>query len=149
MSWDKLQSQFYFWAGIFLFAIIGLIVKDNYLIHVLILFFLWSMVASAWDLVMGYAGIFNYAHLVFFAVGAYASAMLSTRLGITPSIAILLSGAIGGLFGMLVGLPCLRLKGEYVALFTFAIHLAVPTLILQGRAIGTGGLNDYGKLSVA
>ncbi|NQT01555.1 MAG: branched-chain amino acid ABC transporter permease [Planctomycetes bacterium] len=139
MSLSKSKSQLYFWAGGLLFVLLGLIVKDHYLIHVLILCFLWCMVASSWDLVMGYAGIFNYAHLVFFAVGAYASAMLSTKLGITPAIAIVLAGMITGLFGMLVGVPCLRLKGEYVALFTFAVHLAMPTIIMQGRAIGTGG----------
>lgn len=41
--------------------------------------------------------------------------------------------------GFLIALPCLRLRGEYVALFTFAVHLACPTLLQQGRAYGTGG----------
>ncbi|HXV26183.1 MAG TPA: branched-chain amino acid ABC transporter permease [Alphaproteobacteria bacterium] len=125
--------------GLLIFAGLGLILESSYIFHVLILCFLWSIVVAGWDLVLGYAGIFNFAQLVFFAVGAYASGMLSISMGFHPIVALLIAAVVAGLFGLLIGLPCLRLRGEYVALFTFAVHLALPPLIIQGRALGTGG----------
>jgi len=133
------MGQKYFWVGLVALAALGPFVGENYLLHVLILCFIWSMVVAGWDLVMGFAGVINFAQLVFFAVGAYASAMLSIELNVTPLAAIFISGLVVGGAGLLIGLPCLRLRGEYVALFTFAVHLALPTLIRQGRPIGTGG----------
>jgi branched-chain amino acid transport system permease protein len=100
---------------------------------------IWIVVVSAWDLVMGYAGIFNFAQLALFAIGGYASAMLSMHAGLPTAVAPFLAAAITGLVGLLIALPCLRLRGEYVALFTFAVHLALPTLFEKGRAFGTGG----------
>jgi branched-chain amino acid transport system permease protein len=133
------MSQKWFWVAMAGLAVLGPFVGQSYLLHVLILCFIWSIVVAGWDLVMGYAGIVNFAQLVFFAVGAYASAMLSISLGIPSLPAILLGAAVVGVFGWLIGLPCLRLRGEYIALFTFAIHLALPSIIRQGRPWGTGG----------
>lgn len=134
-----MMAQKYFWIGIAGLAALGPFVGEKYLLHVLILCFIWCMVVAGWDLVMGFAGIINFAQLVFFAVGAYASAMLSIELDVAPLAAIFISGLIVGCVGLVIGLPCLRLRGEYVALFTFAVHLALPSLIRQGRSVGTGG----------
>ncbi len=128
-----------FWVSVGALALIGSVITDSYIQHVRILCFLWCMVAAAWDLALGYAGVFNYAQLVFFAAGAYATSMLALKLGVPPVPAIVAASVIAGLAGLLVGLPCLRLKGEYVALFTFAVHLAMPPLIQQTKALGSGG----------
>jgi len=133
------MNQKYFWIGLVVLLALGPFVGQSYILHVLILCFIWSMVLAGWDLVMGYAGIVNFAQLVFFAVGAYASAMLAINLGVPPLAAMFLAAAIAAVIGLLIGLPCLRLRGEYVALFTFAVHLALPPLIRQGRPWGTGG----------
>jgi len=120
-------------------ALLGAVVSQSYFLHVLILTFIWCIVVSAWDLLMGYAGILNFAQLVFFAAGGYADLMLQSLLGWGPWSALLGAVVCVFLFGLVVALPCLRLKGEYVALFTFAVHLAFPTFLQQGRAYGTGG----------
>ncbi len=120
-------------------AVLGFFLGESYIYHTLILFFIWSIVVIGWDLVLGYVGIFNFAQLVFFAAGAYATGMLSISLGVPPTVSLVLGGLAVGLIGLLIGLPCLRLRGEYVALFTFAVHLALPSVISQGRAFGTGG----------
>jgi branched-chain amino acid transport system permease protein len=129
----------YFFLVVALAAGLGLTLRNEYLLHVLILTFIWCTVVAAWDLVMGYAGILNFAQLVFFAAGGYAAGMISIQAGITPALAIPLAAVIVAGLGIAVGAPCLRLRGEYVVLFTFAVHLATPTLLEQGRSIGTGG----------
>ncbi len=133
------RAPLLFWAVVGVLALLGAVITDSYIQHVLILCFLWCMVAAAWDLALGYAGVFNYAQLVFFAAGAYATSMLALKLGVPPVPAIVAASVIAGVVGLLVGLPCLRLKGEYVALFTFAVHLAMPPLIQQTKALGSGG----------
>ncbi len=134
-----MNDKAYFAATVAAFAVLGFFLGESYIYHTLILFFIWSIVVVGWDLVLGYVGIFNFAQLVFFAAGAYATGMLSISLGVPSVAALLLGGAVVGLIGLLIGLPCLRLRGEYVALFTFAVHLALPSVISQGRGFGTGG----------
>jgi branched-chain amino acid transport system permease protein len=129
----------WFWAAVAVLAIIGALIDDSYIRHILILCFLWCIVAASWDLVIGYAGIMNYGQLVFFAFGAYVSGFLAAKLGVTPLLAMAIAACATGLIGLLIGLPCLRLRGEYVALFTFAVHLAMPPLIQLGRDLGLGG----------
>jgi branched-chain amino acid transport system permease protein len=128
-----------YWAVVAALAVAGMLVSDSYVQHVLILCFLWCMVAAAWDLTLGYAGIFNYAQIALFAAGAYATAMLTLKLGVPPLAAIALAAAITTLLGLAIALPCLRLQGEYVALFTFSVHLAMPPLIQLAKGWGTGG----------
>lgn len=132
-------DQKYFWAVVAALAAAGLFIEQSTIFHIMILFFIWSIVVSGWDLVTGYTGLFSFAQLVFFAVGAYATAMLVINHGLDPLLAIPLAALIGAFAGGVVGLPCLRLRGEYVAMFTFAVHLAMPPLLIQGRGIGTGG----------
>jgi branched-chain amino acid transport system permease protein len=113
---------------------------------------MWCVVVAAWDLLIGYAGIVNFAQLVFFAIGGYGSQMLAMKTGIALLPCLFFAALLVGISGLMVGLPCLRLRGEYVALFTFAVHLAFPTLLSQGRAFGTGGsggLIANGPLDIA
>jgi branched-chain amino acid transport system permease protein len=120
-------------------GLLGLFVNDSYFLHVLILCFVWVIVVASWDLVMGYAGILTFAQLALFAIGSYASAMLSINHGVPPLLAIPLGALAAGVVGALIAWPSMRLRGEYIALFTFALHLSLPTLLEQGRDLGTGG----------
>lgn len=133
------RDSLIFWGFVAGLALLGGLLGDSYVRHIFILVFIWCIVIASWDLILGYAGIFNYAQLVFFAFGAYGSAMLSIYTGLTPLLAIGAAAIVGAGIGALVAVPSLRLKGEYVALFTFAVHLALPPLIQQGKAIGMGG----------
>jgi branched-chain amino acid transport system permease protein len=115
--------------------------SNQYIMHILIMCLVYSVVAVGWDFMMGYAGIFTFGQFAFFAIGAYASGMLTLYAGIPPAAGILLAGLITAGVGIIIGLPCLRLKGAYIALVTFALHLILVPLINSdvGRAIGTGG----------
>jgi len=113
----------------------------DYIMNILIMILIWAVVASCWDVIMGFAGIFSFGQVAFYVVGAYASAILSVSLHIPPVYAILLAAVITGIFGVLVGLPCLKLAGPYVALVTFAVHMTLVPFLRGplGRAIGSGG----------
>ncbi len=117
------------------------------IMHLFILSFIWGVVASAWDLIMGYARVLSFGQLAFFALGGYASAMLTLHMGISPWLGMLAGGGIALATGLVVAVICLRLRGIYVGMVTFAIHLVLPTLFVAGNAIGTGG--TYGLFGIA
>ncbi len=111
------------------------------IMHILIMTMIWAIVAGHWDLIMGYAGVFTFANVGIFVIGAYTSAILSIQLGVSPWVGMLAGGMIAAGAGLVISLPCLRLKGAYVALLTFALHLILGPFLRSdfGRAIGTGG----------
>jgi len=120
---------------------------DNpYILHLVIGALIWSVVAASWDLLMAYAGVFSYGALAFFAVGAYTSGMLAVYLGVSPWLGMLAGGIAAALTGIAVGLTCLKLRGIYVALVTFALHLILAPLIMLGREWGTGGSNGLSSI---
>jgi len=113
----------------------------RFIMHILIMCLIWAVVAACWDLIMGFAGIFSFGQVAFFVMGAYGSAILASKLHITPILAMILAGGITAAIGVLVGLPCLRLKGAYIALVTFAVHMILEPFLKSGmgKYIGTGG----------
>jgi len=109
--------------------------------NILIMILIWGVVASCWDVIMGFAGILSFGQVAFYVIGAYSSAILSVSHGVPPVLSIVLAGCITGICGVIVGLPCLKLAGHYVALVTFALHMALLPFLRGplGRAIGSGG----------
>jgi branched-chain amino acid transport system permease protein len=147
MSWQRMAAILAFFYGIvgILPFFIGHI---HFVMHILIMCLIWAVVAACWDLIMGFAGIFSFGQVAFFVIGAYGSAIFSAKLQIPPFLAMILAGFLSAAIGVLVALPCLRLKGAYVALVTFAVHMILEPLLKSdmGRAIGTGG--SRGILSI-
>jgi len=113
----------------------------DYIMNILIMILIWAVVASCWDVIMGFAGIFSFGQVAFYVIGAYSSAILSVSLDIHPVFAIALAGIITAMVGVVVGLLCLKLAGPYVALVTFAVHMTLVPFLRGplGRAIGSGG----------
>jgi branched-chain amino acid transport system permease protein len=113
-------------------------VGDTYWRHLFIIGFTYAIVASNWDLSLGYAGIFNFGHIALFGVGLYTAALSTTLLGVDPWLAMGLAGLAASLAGALVALPVMRLKGIYVVLVTFAFGQLVLQIILSQSEL-TGG----------
>ncbi|UCC90536.1 MAG: branched-chain amino acid ABC transporter permease [Dehalococcoidia bacterium] len=145
----KLSKKSYFFLGsLVLFSLLPLAIHDDRrLMNLLILSFIWAVVVASWDLIMGYGRVYSFAQIAFFGIGGYTSAMLTKNLGMSPWLGIPIGGAVALGIGLLIGLPCLRLRGMYVGMVTFAVHLILPVLARAGRAIGTGG--SWGLLNLA
>jgi branched-chain amino acid transport system permease protein len=115
------------------------IYKNGYLVGTLITCMIWGTMASVWNFTMGYAGIFTFGQFAFFAIGAYVSGMLAKHLGVSPWISMFAGGCGACLVGLLIGIPCMRLKGSYIALITWALHLVLGPVIKVADPLGTGG----------
>lgn len=89
------------------------------------------------QLVSGYCGQISFGQAAFMAVGAYTSAILTGKLGVSFFLALPVSGIVAGLIGLGGGAPSLRIKGFYLAMATIAIHFVVMWLILHLQITGT------------
>jgi ABC-type branched-subunit amino acid transport system permease subunit len=128
-------------AGALLAALIALPwwAGDLYQIHLASLIAAYWVLIGGLNLVVGYAGQLSIGHVGLLAVGAYAFAILAGTYGIDPFLTLALCGCIGGLVGLLLGLPSLRLPGFYFAMATMAFALIVTELSLAGGSLTGGG----------
>ena len=83
------------------------------------------------QLVSGYCGQISFGQAAFMAIGAYTSAILTGKFGISFFLALPISGIVAGLIGLVGGAPSLRIKGFYLAMATIAIHFVVMWLIIH------------------
>ncbi len=99
--------------------------------------FINGIVAVGLMLLVGYTGQISLGHAAFFAVGAYAVAVLEAR-GIPFLGAFLAAGALSGAIGVIIGLPALRLKGIYLAMATLAFSFIVEEIIVRWSSVTKG-----------
>ena len=122
------------------FAIMG----DSYWLQILNFMMLNAIMALGLNFMTGRAGLICLGYAAFMAIGAYTVGILTLKVGISFWIALPLAGIFASLFGVILGLPALRVKGHYLALVTIAFGLIVQELLLNLESItgGTNGLID-------
>lgn len=120
-----------------LLALVPLLIGTRYIITQMTLFFIWAIVVTQWNLVLGVGGIFSLAQMALFAVGAYATAMLGYYFSVPIILAIPLAGLAAVLVSLVIGLACLRLRGPYVALLTLAIAQVIYLIVVNDTACFT------------
>ena len=131
------------WVGALL--VLPAFYGDAYVMRVLTMTCIFAIFAASWDLLAGYTGQVNFGHALFFGAGAYASALLSLRLGISPWATVFAGAAVAALVGLAVGYLCLRLRGSYLSLATLAFPLIALGLLFafpgfSGGELGISGL---------
>lgn len=101
------------------------------------------------NVVVGLAGQISLAHGAFFAIGAYGTAVLVVKCGLTFPLALLGAGLVSCAIGFAAGLPALRLRGHYLAIATLALSVAVPAIANRwtGLTGGSSGL-EMGTIAV-
>jgi ABC-type branched-subunit amino acid transport system permease subunit len=126
-------------------AVLPLVNDNSYLRHIAIVALLYAALVSSWNLTLGFAGVFNFGHMAFFAVGAYAAAILTQTFGLSPWLGMAAGIVSSVIASVIVCLPVLRLKGIYVVLVTFAFGQLCYQVVLNQRDI-TGG--TFGIVSI-
>jgi branched-chain amino acid transport system permease protein len=90
----------------------------GYLFNILILVGFFSILSVSLNIVCGNAGILSLAHASFYGIGAYTVGLLTTKLGVPFWTAFLIGGIFAGFCGLLIGIPTLRLRGDYFLIAT-------------------------------
>jgi branched-chain amino acid transport system permease protein len=118
-------------------ALLPVLKPDIYYLSALFSIFLYAALACGWNIFGGYTGYMNFGHASFFGVGAYTSALLLLRFGLSPFYTLILGGALAGVLAAVIGYPCLRLRGPYFVLVTFCLGLAARIVVINAEWTGS------------
>ncbi|WP_137136241.1 high-affinity branched-chain amino acid ABC transporter permease LivM [Rhizobium sp. FKY42] len=119
---------------------------DNFGIQILI----YVMLAWGLNVVVGLAGLLDLGYVAFYAVGAYSYALLSDQFGLSFWILLPLAGILAAFWGIILGFPVLRLRGDYLAIVTLAFGEIIRLVLMNWTEVtgGTAGISGIAKASV-
>ena len=119
-------------------AVVPWLLPNQYLVHVVVVAGVYVILAVGLNLLMGYAGQVSLGHAGFYGLGAYVSAVLSVRYGLTPWLGMPIAALATGALAYVVGIPTLRLKSYYLGMATLGIGAVLHLAFVQLHRI-TGG----------
>lgn len=139
----KLES----WAltGIIVLALFWPFFVSRGSVDLATLVLIYVMLALGLNVVVGLAGLLDLGYVAFYAVGAYTFALLSQYMGISFWMALPLGALLAALFGLVLGFPVLRLRGDYLAIVTLGFGEIIRILLNNWTSI-TGGPNGIGGI---
>ena len=101
--------------------------------------FMWIALAGSWNLISGLTGYVSFGHVAFFGAGAYAGAILVAGAGWPWPLAALAGGAAAIVLAVVIGYPCLRLKGPYFAIAMLGLNEVLRALVSYFEGLTGGG----------
>lgn len=110
----------------------------NYLLHLIIYFEIYALVALSLNLLIGYGGLLQVAHAAYFGIGAYSAALLWTKLGLGFFPGLFGSAVLAGVLSLLVSLPAWRFKGDYFVMISIAVQTLIYSLFYNWTDITNG-----------
>ncbi len=148
-NWPKLAV-----IGLFLYPVIVILLVglqgslkwvDNFGIQILI----YVMLAWGLNIVVGLAGLLDLGYVAFYAVGAYCYALLGTELGWSFWILLPTAGLMAAFWGIVLGFPVLRLRGDYLAIVTLAFGEIIRLVLINWREVtnGSAGISGIPKIT--
>ena len=131
------------YSGLF---ILGLIAPFAIYPTFLMKLFCFALFASAFNLLLGFAGLLSFGHAAFLGTAGYVCGLMVRDVGVTPEIGILAGTVCAGLLGWVFGILAIRRTGIYFAMITLALAQMVYFVVLQIKA--TGGEDEIGRAHV-
>jgi branched-chain amino acid transport system permease protein len=110
----------------------------GYGIRVGLQLFMWIALAQSWNLISGLTGYVSFGHVVFFGTGAYASSLL-VNTDLPWPVACLAGGVAGAGLALIIGWPCLRLKGPYFAIAMLGLNEVMRVIVSYAEGLTGGG----------
>ena len=111
----------------------------GYGVRAMLQVFMWIALAGSWNLISGLTGYVSFGHVAFFGAGAYTGAILITKAG-WPWLAAALAGGVGACaVALVIGYPCLRLKGPYFAIAMLGLNEVLRALVSYFEGLTGGG----------
>jgi branched-chain amino acid transport system permease protein len=129
-----------FWLpfGVLALVSLGLALSpvNEYFFYAAYIVLTYVVLATAWNILGGYAGYVNFGTPAFFGIGSYAAVVLFRSLGAPLAVQIAAAAMMGGLLGFGVGVMTLRLRGIFFAIATVAVVFIMETLMINWRYVG-------------
>lgn len=125
---------------------------DAYYLQIIVMIGINLILALGLNLITGVTGQLSMGHAGFMSIGAYTSAILTMQAGLSFPVAILLGGLVAAFFGFLIGIPTLRLEGDYLAMVTIGFAEIIRVFFLNfepgGKAVGLSGIPQYTTFTI-
>lgn len=125
---------------IFALVVLTPIFGSRLVVYNLTIVAIYSTVVMALNLLLGLAGQVSFAQTSFMAIGGYGSALLTTKLGLDPWLALVASAVLAAATAAIIGLPMLRLRGHYLSMATFALALGTFSFVGAATWLTNGGI---------
>jgi branched-chain amino acid transport system permease protein len=114
--------------------------NDRYILDLSIQILTYVMLGWGLNIVVGLAGLLDLGYVAFYAVGAYSYALIATKFGLSFWVCLPISGILACFWGILLGFPVLRLRGDYLAIVTLAFGEIIRLVLINWQSV-TGGPN--------
>jgi len=111
--------------------IIPLFTQNPYYLGIFITPMIFTIFAGSWDFLAGYAGQVSFGHSIFFGIAGYTTSFFLRYLSLNWTLSLIFGAIAGVAVGLLVGIPCLRLKGPYLALATMVFSLILFNVFMM------------------
>ena len=132
----------FLWPALIVFAFLVPVIfyDSSYSLGVAIQVLIYVMLGWGLNVVVGLAGLLDLGYVAFYAVGAYSYALLATNFGWSFWMCLPLAGILAAMWGVMLGFPVLRLRGDYLAIVTLAFGEIIRLVIINWQDL-TGGPN--------
>jgi branched-chain amino acid transport system permease protein len=122
----------------------------DYLLHIFIMIAIYAILGLSFNLILGYTGLIAMCHAAFFAIGAYTSALLGINFGTHFLVGIAAGMFVAGVISLLVALPAIRVRDEYLIVTTLALLMIVYTVLMNWIDLtrGAAGLSAIPRPSL-
>jgi branched-chain amino acid transport system permease protein len=111
----------------------------GYGVRTMLQLFMWIALAQSWNLISGLTGYVSFGHVAFFGMGAYSTGILITRLAWPWPLAALAGGVMAMVLALVIGWPCLRLKGPYFAIAMLGLNEVLRVIVSYYEGLTGGG----------
>lgn len=130
-------------AALLTLLVAPLLINSPFVFHLAVQVCIFGALATAWNIVGGYAGQLSLGHAVFYAIGSYVTTMLVIHFGLSPWIGMFGGAAVAVVAALVIAYPTLRLRGPFFALATIAFLEVCKLLVIhfEGFTGGSAGLN--------
>ncbi|MDO9229275.1 MAG: branched-chain amino acid ABC transporter permease [Syntrophales bacterium] len=124
-------------AGIIVLLLLPLFIPRFY-VYLVSIILLYGLLATSLNLVLGYGGIFQFHHAVFYGVGAYGTTLMLTKTGLPAMLAFIVGPLVSAAFGLVLGIICIRLSKLYFGMLQISLGSLVWAIVYRWYAF-TGG----------
>lgn len=120
-----------------------LVFPDRYVVYVATTFMIYVMLGWGLNIVVGLAGLLDLGYVAFYAVGAYSYALIATHFDWSFWVCLPLAGLFAAFFGVILGFPVLRLRGDYLAIVTLGFGEMIRVILINWYDLtnGPNGIN--------
>lgn len=133
------KNKFKILCALILVALCAALAQKKYYILIMCLIGIYTIVGSGLDILFGYSGQISFGHAGFFAIGAYTSALLTTKLGLAPIFAMLVGSVLAIFAALLLAIPACKLRKHFLSMLTIAFGQIIMQLANSFKF--TGGAN--------